>query len=83
MDAMKDNTGGNIVLIVSPLNALIDNQISILHEHRIEATVLRSKSHSANQTDNEEYETDTPKDCEENLAELSLDTTTSNKECSK
>jgi superfamily II DNA helicase RecQ len=83
MDAMKDNAGGNIVLIVSPLNALIDNQISILHEHRIEATVLRSKSHSANQTDNEEYETDTPKDCDENLAELSLDTTTSNKECSK
>jgi superfamily II DNA helicase RecQ len=75
MDAMKENTGGNIVLIVTPLNALIDNQISILHEHRIEATVLKSKSHTASETDNEECETDTH-DCEENLAELSLDSTT-------
>jgi superfamily II DNA helicase RecQ len=76
MDAMKENTGGNIVLIVTPLNALIDNQISILHEHRIEATVLKSKSHTASETDNEECETDTHNDCEENLAELSLDSTT-------
>ena len=30
-DAMKENTCGNIFLIVTPLNALIDNQISILH----------------------------------------------------
>ena len=76
MDAMKENTGGNIVLIVTPLNALIDNQISILHEHRIEATVLKSKSHTASETDNEECETDTHNDCKENLAELSLDSTT-------
>ncbi|CAB4036140.1 Hypothetical predicted protein [Paramuricea clavata] len=76
MDDMKENAGGNIVLIVTPINALVDNQISILHEHGIEATVLRSKSWYANPTDNEEDGTDTPKDCEENLAGLSLDTTT-------
>ncbi|XP_028394493.1 ATP-dependent DNA helicase Q-like 3 [Dendronephthya gigantea] len=76
MDAKKENTGGNIVLIVAPLNALIDNQISILHERGIEATVLKSKSHTANETSNEECETDTSNDCEENFAELSLDTTT-------
>ena len=76
MDAMKDNTCGNIVLIVTPLNALIDDQISILHEHTIEATVLKCNSHTASENDSKECEADTPNDCKENLLELSLDTTT-------
>ena len=74
-DDMKENTCGNIVLIVTPLNALIDNQISILHEHKIEATVLKCNSHTGDETENEECETDTVNDCKENLSELSLDTT--------
>ena len=74
--ATKENTGGNIVLIVTPLNALIDNQISILHEHVIEATVLKTKSHTTIESDNDKCETDTHNDGEENLAELSLDTST-------
>ena len=76
MDAMKENTCGNIVLIVTPLNALINNQISILHEHTIEATVLKSNSHTASENDRKECEADTPNDCKENLLEHSLDTTT-------
>ena len=74
-DAMKENTCGNIVLIVTPLNALIDNQISILHEHKIETTVLKCNSHTGDETENEECETDTVNDCKEKLSELSLDTT--------
>ena len=58
IDATKENTGCNIVLIVTPLSALIDNQISILHEHGIEATVLKTKSHTTIESDNDECETD-------------------------
>ena len=66
----------NRPLIVTPLNALINNQISILHEHGIKATVLKTRSYTANETDNEECETDLHNVGEEYLAELSLDTST-------
>jgi superfamily II DNA helicase RecQ len=82
----KTNVGhtkdGNIVLIIAPLNAIIDDQISNLKKHGIEATVLKTVSMNSmtNENDNEKYanETASDSDCEEHtlLTDLTLDTST-------
>mgnify|MGYP002803934836 CR=1 FL=1 len=76
---------GNIALIVTPLNAIIDDQISNLRRHGIEATVLRTVTSNSmtNESDNEELAPETPNgNCEKivsPLTELALDTTTKKK----
>ena len=49
---------GNIILIITPLNAIIDDQISILKKHGIKATVLRADTITAitKESDTEEIE---------------------------
>ena len=49
---------GNIILIITPLNAIIDDQISILKKHGIKATVLRADTITAitEESDTEEIE---------------------------
>ena len=78
----ENKKDGNIVLIVTPLNAIIKDQIWNLTKHGIEATVLRTvRSNSmTNESDNEELAPETAtSNCEEivsPLADLALDTTT-------
>ena len=78
----ENDKDGNIVLIVTPLNAIINDQISNLRKHGIEATVLRTvRSNSmTNESDNEELTPETAtSNCEEIVspsADLALDTTT-------
>ncbi|XP_028408660.1 uncharacterized protein LOC114531216 [Dendronephthya gigantea] len=74
-------THGNIVLVITPVNALIDNQITILQEQGVQAAILKtvSKSHSKKESDVEcNAEAATTDICEDNVhvAELSVNSTT-------
>ena len=72
---------GNIVLVITPLNALIDNQITILQGQGIQAAILKtvSKSHSKKEGDEEcNVGAVTTDICEDSVhvVELSVDSTT-------
>ena len=77
INVIRDNTTcGNIVLIVTPLNVIIDDQIAILKNHGIEGAVLKTVSinHAlqVGESDKDEYESD----CQNNLSDLTLDPST-------
>jgi superfamily II DNA helicase RecQ len=76
--SQNNTTNGNIALIVTPLNAIIDDQISFLQKHGIEAVALNaiSVAHVERESDNEEDGTKTSvdRDCQENG--LALDPST-------
>ncbi len=76
--SQNNTTNGNIALIVTPLNAIIDDQISFLKKHGIEAVALNaiSVAHVERESDNEEDGTKTSvdRDCQENG--LALDPST-------
>ena len=82
----RNTENGNIVLIITPLNAIIDDQISILQKHGIKATVLRADiiTSTTNKSDTEEIEDEVETvsggNFEENVAltdlKLNDDTTT-------
>ncbi len=54
----RNTQNGNIILIITQLNAIIDDQISILKKHGIKATVLRADTITAitKESDTEEIE---------------------------
>ena len=70
----QNTENGNIVLIITPLNAIIDDQISILHKYGNKATVLRADTITStiNESDTEEIEDEVETvlggNCEENIA---------------
>lgn len=73
---------GSIVLVIKPLNALVQNQLSILKSHGIEAVVLNTvKSHTVSDSVDEDQD-DAEKFIDEEIEEerefdiLSLDHTT-------
>ena len=82
----RKNEDGNIVLIITPLNAIIDDQISILQKHGIKAAMLRADTitSTTNESDTEEIEDEVETvsvgNFEENIAltdlKLNDDTTT-------
>ena len=75
INVTRDNTTcGNIVLIVTPLNAIIDDQIAILKNHGIEGTVLKTVSinHVLQVRESDEDESD----CQNTLSDLTLDPST-------
>lgn len=75
INVTRDNTTcGNIVLIVTPPNAIIDDQIEILKNHGIEGAVLKTVSinHVVYESDEDEDESD----CQDTLNDLTLDPST-------
>ena len=74
INVTRDNTTcGNIVLIVTPLNAIIDDQIAILKNHGIEGAVLKTVSINHVLQVGESDEDEDESDCQTTLSDLTLD----------